>query len=359
MEDPSRSPFITAPPPIRTTEKSLVSVIVLNWNGRHLLDDSLGSLMKQTYSPLEILLVDNGSEDDSAAYVREKYPSVRILRNSKNLGFAGGNNVGLRQAEGKYILMLNNDTELDPHCIEELMKVAESSAPTIGSWGTKILSFDNRDIIDVCGIVIYPDGLGRGRGRLEPARDRYNQIEEIFFISDCAGLYLKKMIQEIGLYDEDFFNCNEELDLGFRAQLAGWKSLYVPTAVVYHRYSATIGKYSPQKAFLTERNRIWTAVKNFPPSLLWASPYHTLKRYFLQAYGALAQKGSAGQFTQQFSKGELVRILARAYFSAVKGFPRMLQKRKQIQENRKISAGEFKQLFRRFGIRAAELSLKD
>lgn len=359
MESPSQTDLLAKEILPREAEKTLVSVIVLNWNGKHLLDACLSSLLKQTYAPLEILLVDNGSADGSVEYVLEKYPSVRILRNDRNLGFAGGNNVGLRTAQGKYLLMLNNDTEVDPPCIEELVKAAQSSPPNVGSWGSKVLSFDDRETIDVCGIVIYPDGLGRGRGRLEPAKDRYNQMEEIFFISDCAGLYRKKMIDEIGLYDEDFFNCNEELDLGFRAQWAGWRSLFVPTARVYHRYSATIGKYSREKAFLTERNRIWTALKNFPLPLLAASLYYTLKRYLLQGYGALSRKGAAGKFTEQFSSVELAKILIRSYVSALQRLPLMLRKRREIRSNRKISDREFQELFKRFGISARELALKE
>ncbi|MBN1687623.1 MAG: glycosyltransferase family 2 protein [Candidatus Omnitrophica bacterium] len=359
MENQTRTSCLESGENPLGTEKTLVSVIVLNWNGKHLLESSLSSLKNQTYSPLEVIVVDNGSTDDSVSYVEREFPTVRIIRSEKNLGFAGGNNLGLRVAQGKYIMMLNNDTEVAPNCIEELVEAAEASPSDVGSWATKVINYYSRDVIDVCGIVIYRDGLGRGRGRLEKAKDCFNDPEEIFFISDCGGLYRKTMIDEIGGYDEDFFNCNEELDLGFRAQWAGWKSLFIPTAIVYHMYSATMGEYSPKKAFLTERNRIWTAVKNFPLADLILSVYYSFKRYIFQAYGALFKRGSAGKFTEKFSTWQLIGILLKAQFAAVLGIPGMWTKRQVIMANRKISNRQFRRIFEQFGMTTRELALKD
>ncbi|MFC1571224.1 glycosyltransferase family 2 protein [Candidatus Margulisiibacteriota bacterium] len=341
-----------------SVEKPKVSIVVLNWNGKEYLEDCLASLEKQTYPNIEIILVDNASKDDSVGFVKEYFPKVKIIINHKNLGFAAGNNVGIKAALGEYVMVLNNDTEVDSNCVEELVKVIEKDRK-IGGCATKILSYFNREIIDVAGLIIYPDGSARGRGRLEKAKDNFNEQEEIFFGSDCAAIYRREMLDEIGLYDEEFFAHHDETDLGMRAHWAGWKCIYVPTAVVHHRYSASHGAYSPLKAFLVERNRVYVAIKNFPLPLLLISPFYTIIRLALQAYGALTNRGSAGRFTESFSKVQLVIILAKAYISAAINMPKFLKKRKEILSNKKINNAEFYQLFRKYSISAKELALKD
>lgn len=340
------------------TEKLIVSIIVLNWNGKAYLEKCLASLEKQTYSAIEIILVDNASADDSVKFVKERFPKVKIIVNNENLGFAAGNNIGIRAAQGEYIMVLNNDTEVDSKCVEELVKVMKSSNK-IGACATKILSYFNRGIIDVAGLIIYPDGSARGRGRLETAKNNFNRQEEIFFGSDCAALYRREMLNEIGLYDEDFFAHHDETDLGMRAHWKGWQCIYVPTAIVYHMYSASHGAYSPLKAFLVERNRMYVAIKNFPLSLLLISPFFTIKRFLLQAYGALAHKGSAGRFTESSSKIQLASILLKAYISAIVNLPKFIKKRRVILSNKKITNAQFYQLFKKYSISAKELALKN
>jgi len=339
-------------------EKPLVSIIVLNWNGKKYLEACFCSLEKQTYPNLEIILVDNASIDGSVDSMRSRFSKVKIIENNANLGFGGGNNVGIKASKGKYIMVINNDTEVDANCVEELVKVMERD-DNIGSCATKILAYYNRDIIDVAGLIIYSDGSARGRGRLEKVKDNYVRQEEIFFGSDCAALYRREMLDEIGLYDEDFFAHHDETDLGMRAHWKGWKCIYVPSAVVYHMYSASHGAYSPLKAFLVERNRIYVAVKNFPLFLLLISPFFTIIRYFLQAYGALTHRGSAGKFTDTSPKLQLIWILIKAYLSAMFNLPKFIKKRIKIQAGRKISNTEFYQLFKKYGISAVELALKD
>jgi GT2 family glycosyltransferase len=228
--------------------KGLISVVVLNWNGMTVLDRCLGSLEHQTYSSLEIIVVDNASTDGSAEWVRAKFPNVRLIVNERNLGFGGGNNIGIRAVSGRYIMMLNNDTRLDSQCIEELKRTIEKDE-RYGACASKILLEYEEDLIDAAGIVVCPDGLSIGRGRLEKG-DRYDEEVEVFFASDCACLYRKEMLDDIGLYDEDFFAYAEDTDLGWRARLAGWKAYYVPEAIVYYHYSKKFGTYSTLKAFL-------------------------------------------------------------------------------------------------------------
>jgi GT2 family glycosyltransferase len=338
-------------------ETPLISVIVLNWNGIHFLDQCLSSLMRQTYAPLEVIVVDNGSTDDSIDLIKDKFSGVRLIVNNKNLGFGGGNNIGIKESRGRYIMVLNNDTRVEPDCIEELKKSIEKNKK-YGACATKILLKSDETLIDAAGIVIGLDGVSIGRGRLEK-EDYYPTEEEVFFASGCAGLYRREMLEEIGFYDEDFFAYAEDTDLGFRARLAGWRCVYNPKAVVYHYHSASSGTYSHLKAYLVERNRIWVSIKNFPIKILILGQFYTLSRYFWQAYGAFAGKGAAGRFTSDFSKMELVSILIKVYLSLWRSLPILLKKRRANWKRKSLPNREIYRLFRNYGISAREIALRE
>ncbi len=336
-----------------------LSIIIVNWNGKGFLEGCLGSIFAQRSPSLEVILVDNGSTDGSVEFVRERFPNVVVIENGRNVGFAGANNRGILRSKGRYVLTLNNDTVLKEGFLREIMDAAEASAENVGMWAPKILSFHERDVIDsVGGLLIYPDGLARGRGRLEKDAGQYDR-EEVFIPSACAALYRRGMLDKIGLFDNDFFAYCEDTDLGLRARIAGWKAEGVPGAVVYHYYSGTGGRYTPFKAFLVERNRLWVAVKNFPAPMLAISPLYTLWRYMVQAWGMLTGKGSAGRFTEGFSRSEIPRVIFRAYRDALRGLPAMLEKRRAVQKTRKVRERDIINWFRRFGLGARELGLKD
>ncbi len=337
----------------------LVSAIVVNWNGKEYLEECLQSLHAQTFSDFELILVDNGSTDGSIEHVQQDFPGwVRVLRNVRNEGFSGGNNRGIRAASGKYIVLLNNDAQADPRWLEELVRVAEEN-PRAGMLASKIYLQGGSNIIDNVGHLIYRDGLNRGRGRLEVDRGQYERTEEVFFPSGCAALYRREMLEEVGLFDEDFFAYGDDTDLGLKGRLAGWKCLYVPKAVVHHRYSQSSGAYSALKAFYVERNRVWIAVKFFPLPLLLESPFFTFLRFALQGYGALAGRGAAGRFSEAYSPGQLLRVLWNAYWAAFQGLPKMWKKRREIKGRTRVSEAEIRSWFRRFGISAREISWKD
>ena len=337
----------------------LVSVIVVNWNGKKYLADCLQSLRAQTFSDYEVILVDNGSTDGSVEWIQENFPGwVRVLRNARNEGFSGGNNRGIRAALGKYIVLLNNDAQADSLCLEELVKVAEEN-PRAGMLACKIYLQGGSKIIDNVGHLIYRDGLNRGRGRLEADLGQYEKIEEVFFPSGCAALYRREMLDEVGLFDEDFFAYGDDTDLGLKGRLAGWKCLYVPKAVVHHRYSQSSGAYSALKAFYVERNRVWIAVKYFPLTLLLASPFFTFLRFALQGYGALVGRGAAGRFSEAYSPGKLLQILLKAYLAAFRGLPGMWKKRNEMKRRTRVSQREIRSWFHRFGMSAREISWKD
>lgn len=338
--------------------RRLVSVIIVNWNGRHLLEECLGSLSLQTFRDFEIIVVDNGSQDGSAEYVRQAYPGAILIPLQTNTGFASGSNAGIRAASGKYIALLNNDTRTDPAWLAELVAAAEAT-PASGMWASKILSYDRPEVIDNVGLLLYRDGLGRGKGRLEQDQGQYDQPVEVLFPSGCAGLYRRQMLDEVGLLDEEFFAYADDVDLGLRGRLAGWECRYIPTAVVYHRYSSSSSSYSPFKAFLVERNRIWVLLKYFPVELIMISPYFTLKRLLLQFVGALTGTGASGRFSREQSIFSGVRILLKAWGSAVAGLPKVLEQRRQVRSFKRIGRNELYRLFNTYGISASEIAFKD
>jgi len=336
----------------------LVSIIIPNLNGKRFLKGCFSSLNEQTYQNFEIILVDNGSTDDSVNFVKKSFSKVKIITNKKNLGFAQANNQGFEIAVGEYIVTLNNDTRTDREWLENLVSTAEKNK-RIGMCASKILSLKNPSIIDSVGVNICLDGMSRGRGRLETDKGQYDKTEEILLPSACAALYRQKMLQEIGFFDNSFFAYCEDTDLGLRGRLAGWKAVLASQAIVYHYYSGTSSKYSPIKAFLVERNHFWLVIKNFPPGLVLFLPFFTLWRYFLQLLSLLIGRGSSSQFVRNFPFWHLLYSVFRAYFSALKGLPRALKQRFKIKKQQKISNREFYSLLKKFRLNFKELTFKN
>lgn len=336
----------------------LASVIIVNFNGLSHLKGCLDSLRGQTFRDFEVILVDNASADESVAFVNDNYPEVTVIENHENVGYGGGNNAGIKASSGKYLALLNNDTKVDPHWLQRLLETAEKDR-TIGMCASKILNYYHQDMIDNTGLLMYRDGIGRGRGRLEKDIGQYDSAGEIFFPSGCAGLYKKEMLDEIGLLDEDFFLYVEDVDIGLRARIAGWRCVYVPDAVVYHKYSATTEPYSPLKAYLVERNRIWVVLKCFPIRMILVSPFYTLLRYIIQAYGALTGKGASGRLMQSTSVFKTLGILMKAYVTALGRFSKIMAKRREVMRTKKFSNRELAGRFSRFGISVREVSLKE
>jgi GT2 family glycosyltransferase len=244
-----------------------VSVIVLSWNGRPLLQRCLDGLAAQSYRDFEVVLVDNGSSDGTADYLRERYPWVRLVALPENAGFAGGNNRALAECRGRYLVTLNNDTEPEPGFLAALVQAVESGE-RIGMVAAKMLNFYLPGVIDSLGVRVAPNGLGQNIGCGEKDLGQYDRPGEVF--GPCAGaaLYRRSMIEEIGFFDESFFAYYEDLDLAWRARLAGWRAVTAPDAVVLHVHSATSGKMSPFTVYHVQRNKWFVLLKNWPLSLL-------------------------------------------------------------------------------------------
>jgi|GEM_PF-57462 len=338
----------------------LVSVIVVNHNRAGLLRDCLGSLLEQTYQPLEIIVVDNGSSDGSVQVVEDiACPQIRLLRLGSNQGFGTANNLGISEARGEFIALLNNDAVAQPDWIECLMQEAQASgAARTGMWASKILLFDSA-VIDKAGHLIYPDGQNRGRGTGQLDRGQCDDRTDALFPDGCAALYRKQAFLEAGGFDPDFFAYADDADLGLRIRLLGWDCTYVPGAAVRHRHSATSGPYSERKIYLVERNRLWLAVKNFPLLLLFANVPFTLNRWFWNLTAAVLQRGSAGNFRRNLSFWTLVRVIVRAYWDGLAGLGPILRRRRETRSHRRLSDSEFWQLLRRFRITARELAFSD
>jgi GT2 family glycosyltransferase len=226
-------------------------------------------------------------------------------------------------------------------------------------WAGKILSYSNPGIIDNVGLLLYPDGLGRGKGRLERDVGQYDRPGEALFPSGCAGLYLKEMLEEIGLFDEEFFAYADDVDIGLRARMAGWGCRYVPTAKVYHKYSASSDAYSPFKAFLVERNRIWVLLKHYPVEMILVSPCFTLLRLMTHLFGAITRQGASGRFSRQHSVFQAIKILLKAWVEALKGLPGVLQQRKALSRKRRLGRIDLYRLFCTHRISVREIALKE
>jgi GT2 family glycosyltransferase len=336
----------------------LVSVTVVNWNGSAYLAECLESLYGQSYTDKELVVVDNGSTDGSREWLQTKAEGrFRLILLNANTGFAGGVNTGIRASRGEFVALLNNDASADREWLRHLVESA--SGGQIGMVASKILFFERREILDKAGHLFYPDGLNRGRGAGEPDTGQFDQSADTFFPDGCAALYRRAMLDDIGLFDDQFFSYGDDADLGLRARWRGWQCRYAPKARVYHRHSSSLGKYSPEKAFLVERNRFWVAVKLLPLPLLLVSPALTLWRFLWHAFSILSQRGLAGGVAREHSAFGLLSSLIRAYVSGCAGLPEILKKRRAVFRSRRIGSGEFYRLLRKYRITARELALRD
>jgi len=245
-----------------------VTIIILNWNGKKDTIECLESLKHITYPNYEILLVDNGSTDGSVECFRKRYPELEIIENVKNLGFAEGNNVGIRRAMEKgvdYMLLLNNDTVVDPNFLGELVMVAESDVK-IGLIQSKLLYYDNHTI-NTTGFFFDIFGSTMHRGRFEIDNYQYDNLTEegFFYASGACLLITKKLFLELrgDLFDKYLFAYHEDVDLSWIARLLGFKIVYCPTSICFHKEGKTSGRFNPLTAYWGYKNRLRVLIKNY------------------------------------------------------------------------------------------------
>lgn len=301
----------------------LFSVVIPNWNGKKFLKTCLDALEAQTYPNIEVIIADNASSDGSQAFIQEHYPQVILIQLAENFGFTGACNAGLRAAQGEFVSLLNNDTEVDPNWVSTIVD-GFSRHPEAGIVASKMLLFDKRDHIHTAGDYFTVDGKAGNRGVWQRDEGQYDREEFVFSACGGSSAYRKNMLDQIGLLDDDFFFSLEDIDLAWRAQLAGWRCLYTPSAIVYHHLSATGGGVTA--SYHDGRNLIYVLVKNYPSALL-------------RKYGLLVLKTQAKIALDALRawRGEAARARLRGMWAGVRGIPKMLQKRRGIQRTRTIS----------------------
>jgi GT2 family glycosyltransferase len=301
-----------------------LTVVIVNWNGERFLNNCLSALMKQTISPYEIILVDNASTDASLDIVRN-FPSVRLLAQSVNLGFARANNlaIALADKESEWIALLNPDAYPEPRWLETLLS-ASYEQPSFGIFGSKLVVAANPKVLDGAGDAYHISGLVWRMANGEPNVCSSEHNQEVFSPCAAAALYRRSAILEVGGFDEDFFCYVEDVDLGFRLRLAGYRCLYVPSSVAQHVGSGTTGgQHSDFSVYHGHRNVVWTYVKDMPGLLFWAFlPLHLAMNVITLMMFTLRGKG---------------KLIFRAKRDAVLGLPKMWSKRRQIQKNRVAS----------------------
>jgi len=254
-------------------KKPLVSIIVLNWNGKHYLRNCFESLARQTYTNLEVIMVDNNSTDGSIAFMMTNFPWVKVVKNKNNLGVARGYNEGVKYAEGEYIVFINNDMVFARRWLEELVITTQSS-PSIGIVGSKILLLDQKSIIDSVGTSLDKYGFPSYPGHGEADRGQYDFIRTSFATLGASLLVKREVITKISLFDEAFFAMSEDWDFCWRARLAGYECMINPHSVAYHKCGGTRRAYSTeisqryQTRFFSEAHALRSLLKNYNKSTL-------------------------------------------------------------------------------------------
>jgi len=317
-------------------------VVIPNWNGERFLSTCLGSLRRQPFEDFETVLVDNGSTDGSVAFVRCNFPEVRVLPLHENRGFSVAVNVGIRASRAEYVALLNNDTEVDPGWLEALVEAAEAH-PEAGFFASKMVNFNDRRVLDGAGDLLRRSGLPYRLGHGEPDRGQYDEATFIFGACAGAALYRRSMLEDIGPFDEDFFANCEDGDLSFRAQLAGYRCLYVPRSVVYHMGSATFGKRSATATRLGTRNSLCMLLKNLPTPLV-------------PGFLPYVMAGQLSRLVVTASTSTLEAHLE-GLAGALRLLPLMLRKRREIQKRRQVPVGYIKDLLKESS-RTAGVSLR-
>ena len=241
-------------------ESPLVSVIVLNYNAGELLLNCIDSLKKSTYTNLEILVVDNISSDNSQKKCKEKFPDVELIQNNENLGYCGGNNVGIKKAKGEFIVILNPDTIVEKNWIHELILAHREFGD--GLYQPKILSLNEENIIQSTGNMLHIFGFGYARDKGNKISDKKEEIEKIGYASGTCLFTSRNVIEKIGLLDEFLFLYHDDLDLGWRAAQVGINSYYVPKSKIFHVESYSL-KWSSKKFYWLERNRKYCLLTHY------------------------------------------------------------------------------------------------
>jgi len=297
-----------------------LSVVIPTWNGVALLPECLNSLLRLEHAPLEIIVADSASSDGTPELVQRDYPTVRVIRMDANRGYTGAANAGIRKASGSLVAIVNQDLVVEPGWSPAILAAAQEFAGS-GSFATRIMLYDRRDHFHSAGDDYRVDGIPVNRGVWQRDVGQYDASVEVFAACGGAAVYRRSMLDQIGLLDEGFFMYCEDVDLGWRQQLAGWSVRYVPGAVAYHHLGASGG--GVLASYYTGRNTIFVLAKDMPGVLL---------RRYAPAILA-AQLKIAGEAARAW-RGEAARARLRGQLAGLLRWPRFLQQRGLIQRSR-------------------------
>jgi GT2 family glycosyltransferase len=309
---------------------SLASVIIPNWNGAVHLPACLDTLRRQTFKDRETIVVDNGSTDNSLDLLAERYPEVQIVALPHNLGYAGGCNAGLRAAQGEVLVILNNDTEVTPTWLAELV-ISLDRHPDAGMATPKVLLWDDRTRLHTTGDYVRTSGIPDSRGVWQRDEGQFDDQIYVFGAAGVAPAYRRTMLEDTGLFDASFSSYCEDVDLSWRAQLAGYRCVYAPRSVLYHKVSAT-GK-GTVRSYYVARNTIWMLVKNLPAEL-W-------RRHRRKIVAAQWERLRDALIAW---RGEAARATVRGQLASFVGLQDMLRKRADIQARRRVDTAYIESL---------------
>jgi len=293
----------------------MISILVLNYNGKHLLSDCLTSILNQNFTDYELVIVDNNSGDDSAAYVKENFPKAKLIENLENFGFAKGNNIGIKACRGEWIFFLNNDAILEQNCLEILAKQIENREPKQLIFAPIMFKASFPEQIDSAGDSLYPWGYV----------SKHNPKNKVVTSVCCgAAIFNRELLEKLNGFDEDFFLYYEDVDLSLRARHLGAKICMVPQARVLHKGSATVGKKNAKSLYYIDRNRFWAKLKNFP---FWTLLKYTPHSFICSVFSLLL-----------WTKRGFLGTWLKSRFAMMLGMPKMLKKRKIIVKSKEFES---------------------
>jgi GT2 family glycosyltransferase len=307
------------------SNSKLLAVVILGWNGKKYLEQFLHSVVSNSQGDgVEVVYADNDSTDDSVTYVSNNFPSVRIIRNKTNSGFAQGYNEALKQIDAKYFLLLNQDVEVTENWLQPLIALMESN-PNIAAVQPKLRAFHERDEFEYAGasgghidFLGYPFCRGRLFDSVEQDNGQYDDIAPIFWASGAAMMVREDLFDQVGGLDADFFAHQEEIDLCWRLQNAGYELYVVPQSVVYHVGGGSLPQGNPRKTYLNFRNNLFLLLKNLPAfTLVWVLPFRILLDCLAAFYSVIKNKNLID-----------AKAILKAHFHFIKDFRKMFAKRK-------------------------------
>ncbi len=307
-----------------------LTVGIPTYNGRELLEIVLPSLQRQVFRDFRVVVVDDASSDDTVVWLAEHWPEVKAIVHPRNRGVTAALNSCMTADRSELVALLNNDVELDPRCLGELVD-ALAAHPEAAVACAKLLDYSHRERLDGAGDGYSWGGVAKRRGKGMRDTHQYDEPQEVFSACAAAAVYRRAALDEVGPFDERFFCNYEDVDWGFRAQLAGWSCRYVPTAVAYHKSSATLRTAARDfRLYHGWRNSIWVIVKNYPgwalvrhaPELLWVQMRRLVRAVRLRR----------------------LSLWLRVWRDAIAGLPAMLADRRRIQASRTRSLAELDRL---------------